>query len=272
MAGYLDQPCYNHSSSAYDKQELPYFTLTLNEKGATYTQHREAGQECDEPDWWGIGSEAWLALLTLALVIGTMALAVYTAKLWNEAKDGGRKTLERLEDHHRRDVRAYINIESARICYDPGQKRWESRVIWRNFGKTPAKDVRIFGVLELAQWPIDEMKLKPINKEDPNASRFVLGPTASRMKIDEPYNAGIFDVDFTELRSGDWEVPVKACLVAHGKIFYWDVFAEEERVTDYRYYVGGNEGLRGELPPTRNEPAPGPTYRMVAHSKGNDAT
>jgi hypothetical protein len=203
-------------------------------------------------DW-----DFWVAITTLALVFPAWLTIVYA-----------RRTSERQ-------LRAYVNIVSARITYNDELDIWESRIEQRNVGQTPAYDVRIFGVLELAEWPLDESKLKPINDEDADASRYVLGPNSGRTKIDRPYNLGLFKLSFKKLRRGTWDEPSRQMLVAHGSIFFRDVFGHRRR-TDYRYYVGGKEGLNDSVPSAwaiRNEPRDGDlTFRMVAHSNGNDAT
>ncbi|GAM99087.1 hypothetical protein U91I_02727 [alpha proteobacterium U9-1i] len=220
-----------------------------------------------------------LAWLTLLLVIGTAALAYYTANLWKEARTSTKLTLENLLESHRREVRAYVNIASARITYNVQTRLWESRIEFRNFGRTPAQRVRIFGVLELHTWPLSPAALKPINAEDPDASNFVLGPSSGRTKIDllsvQGYEA-LYGVDYQKLKTATYDAPADQMLVAHGQIHYIDAF-QQPRVTSYRYYVGGKEGLHDEVrwdqfTKDRALRDGDVTFRMAAHSAGNEAT
>jgi hypothetical protein len=124
-------------------------------------------------------------LFTGLLFVATLGLWLATLSLLYEARRSSERQL-----------RAYINILSARIMYNPtAGGTWESRIEFRNFGKSPARDVQIFGVLELATWEINETFLKPINALDPHASHWVLGAGAGRTKIDEPYNPGFFEIE-----------------------------------------------------------------------------
>ncbi len=271
----LDERTQQRASVEHASEPEPdtgSFVLSVSSERGSYEVRGETEHEEPETWLWLRSPEDALAWLTLFLVIGTGFLAYYTANLWREAEESSRKQRRAERRAHARELRAYINITSARITYNWAKKTWESRIEWRNYGKTPARKARIYGVLWLTTWPIEEANLKRITDEDKDASRFVLGPTAGRTKIDEPENAGMFDVDDTELREGTWTQPAKKALVAMGRIYYEDIFGQPHE-TAYRYYVGGNEGLRdrvGQDP--RVAETPGDlTYRMVAHSSGNDA-
>jgi hypothetical protein len=235
-------------------------------------QNNPAQEEPEPWPWhWVGGAESALAWLTLALVFGTFALAFYTANLWLGAESAARKQRRADRKAHERELRAYINIASARIIHSVGGAHpWVSRIEFRNYGKTPANDVRIFGVLELMEWPLDETKLKPINADDPDASRFTLGPTAGRTKIDpiwaESAYEQMFGADYDAMKSATYGAPCQQMLVAHGAIHYVDAFGQA-RVTNYRYFVGGREGLNDEVIENGKT-----SYRMAAHSSGNDAT
>jgi hypothetical protein len=234
----------------------------------------EANDAATERWLWLKSPEDGLAWLTLLLVVGTAGLAFFTAKLWLDARHSAR--IQRRQDRklHRRELRAYVAIESARITYNSATKAWESRIAWRNCGKTPALEARIYGVLWLTTWPIQEGNLKTITDDDPDASRFVLGPGVGRTKIDEPENAGFLEVEPEALREGNWTNPAAKVLVALGRIFYKDIYGRAHE-TSYRYYVGGKEGLRDPISPaddTRIVLSAGMrSYRMVAHSRGNGA-
>jgi hypothetical protein len=243
---------------------VPPLDSATQQTSSQYCQP-EHGAEPFYSEW-----DFWVAVATLALVAATIALA---APAWRTVRDA--------REHSERELRAYVSIESARITINELTKTWESRVAIRNAGKTPAKNLQVLGVLQVVKgWPI-EAKLKPIDERDTqaNASRFSFGPGSGRTKIDKPELEGayalMFEVDVAGMREGTWDNPARQTFVAHGKIYYDDVFGHQ-RVTEYRYYVGGIEGLNDEVSQEdsgRKVRVTGDrTYRMVAHSSGNDAT
>jgi hypothetical protein len=173
--------------------------------------------------------------------------------------------------HSQRELRAYVNIARARIRYDGIKNRWESRIEFQNFGQTPASNVSIIGVLEVVEWPLDEARLKSIGEPKEDASRYALGPGAGRPKIDdELYNPNGLPLAYADVAAGCYSAVAKQALVAHGKAVYRDVF-DEPRVTYYRYFVGGHEGLRDKQE-LEDGVHGSHDYRMVAHHDGNDAT
>lgn len=289
QAALEQSPICRQDPKQYEAKADPLSPAESNEP-APHETDSESSEKEPHFCYAGHTAEEWIGILTAGLAGFTWLLAMATAALWLDTRSTGdkqlraalanlklaRKQLTSATKAHERELRAYVNIDDVRIYFDPGHKRWESRVTFRNYGNTPAHDVRIFGVLELTEWPIIESALKQINKDDPDASRFVLGPDACRTKTDEPYKATPLDFGIESIRHATWEKPVSKALVAHGKIFYFDVFGAEERVTEYRYYTGGNERPTNEVvSPVFPGQTTGPwtfTYRMVAHSKGNQAT
>lgn len=100
-----------------------------------------------------------LVYLTLALVVVTGCLAIYTAKLWgatkslaedakrtSERQSGevreslriGRETIEAMERHSERRLRAYVFVESAEIRDPYSERGGQVKITFKNFGATPA--------------------------------------------------------------------------------------------------------------------------------------
>lgn len=203
----------------------------------------------------GVKYGEWLLFLATAwLAWGTWRLV-----------EGADKTAERQ-------LRAYVLVETARVvsAYGDGRMRvWEADTghggepipidsgyqplaifTFKNFGQTPAQDVEMFGNVAIVPWPIREVDLPELDLG--MGSREIIGPGGTRRKIElfaQPHP--ITPQEWAGLTNGT------QALVFFGEVRYVDAF-NKKRITRYRYFCGGEMGVRG--------------LELSAHLEGNSYT
>ena len=94
MAGRFDEPCPQRQSNAEIVHDEPGVAASIANEGAAYRYSPESAKECEEPDWWNIPFEGWVALFTVLLFVSTTGLWTAT-HLLGERADRGLRTLER---------------------------------------------------------------------------------------------------------------------------------------------------------------------------------
>jgi hypothetical protein len=171
-----------------------------------------------------------------------------------------------------RQLRAYILVENASVvsAFMDGRTRvWgtdtgrgggpipieagyqpKATFMFKNFGPTPAHDVEIFSNLAIVPWPIKEEDLPELDVK--MGSREIIGPGGTRRKVElfeQPH--AISPVEWAGLTGGT------QALVFFGEVRYVDAF-NSDRITRYRYFCGGEMGVRGS--------------ELSAHFEGNSYT
>jgi len=86
MTGQFDKPNGETSASASHDEHPAVSRVTVTNKGVTYYHQEKAEPEHEEPDWWSIPYEGWVALLTGMLFISTTLLWLSTNQLWKSAE------------------------------------------------------------------------------------------------------------------------------------------------------------------------------------------
>ena len=214
-----------------------------------------SSEPSDNYPWWDHAS-FWEAFFTGLLFI-------YTAKLCSATKT----LIGEEREESSRELRAYVLTEASDIRISPPAPpmlgvlaqgfRPYACIRIRNFGKTPAYDLRTFGNVAIVAWPIDPEELPPLDEGVPSSSDF-LGPNDSRV----PEYRGDFGLVLTE-----WDVLLleegSLAIVVYGKVHYRDAF-DVRWTTNFRKFAGGPHGLR----PTSN----GAGNLLGAHSEGNCET
>ena len=118
---------------------------------------------------------------------------------------------------------------------------------WKNYGQTPAFDVKMAGNVCLTKWPIDPSSFPPLDREQ--GSSQILGPGGTTLKFEISEKPLILsDAGLQRLQAGE------LAFVAFGEVTYRDTF-NRKHCTRYRYFTGGPPGVRGTM--------------MSAHDEGN---
>ena len=144
-----------------------------------------------------------------------------------------------------RQLRAYIYVEQTNFRLAP--QGWEITYRIKNFGHTPAHNVRLISIAKVVDW----VNGKPADIPLPNQVQTVgsMAPSGDYFEFDEKIEGSATQVDIAN--------GIKAIYLV-GTIVYDTAFETARRTTDFRYYIGGDVGCVG--------------HEMFADSKGNDAT
>jgi hypothetical protein len=197
-------------------------------------------------------SEWWLVYLTGGLVMVTLGLAIYTAKLWGATKtlsQDARATAERqagevreslaistrmvetMERNAERQLRAYLTVRTGKIFVDERKEgqwwlEWSPQIT--NVGRTPAYDVDVLGRAEILPIPLQpdvDLDEKLRDKQLPDhPSRSTIG-TGQDIWGAYHLNRYLTASELQDLRA--W-IPQTAFYV-YGTVTYWDIFRKEHR-------------------------------------------
>ena len=143
-------------------------------------------------------------------------------------------------------LRAYVYIEKTKFR-STGTDAWEINYRIKNFGLTPAHNVRLISIAKVVDWK----ERHPAEIPTPNHVETIgsMAPNGDFFEFDEKLE-GIAPV--VDIRDGN-----KAIFLL-GTIIYDTVFDIGRRTTSFSYYIGGDMGCDGD--------------EMFAASEGNDAT
>ncbi len=184
----------------------------------------------------------FVGIFTFLLVVATILLWRSTNALW----DAGERQLTHLQDSSERRLRAYVYIDNAFFEYNTGDV-WKLKYVIKNYGQTPAHDVRLAAIAETIDWNNGA----PVTPS-PSTEWIPLGSMAPGGDFLENEIAPDTPAIRDEIIAG-----LKAISLV-GKITYLDVFKKERRETNFCFYIGGDVGCDG------NE--------MYADDEGNNAT
>jgi hypothetical protein len=144
-------------------------------------------------------------------------------------------------------LRAYVNV--CAVGVDDLTKRTYAKIQFKNFGQTPAYNVRVYGGLIVTTFPPGN-NIPPVDTSRKDISVEPLAPSRKSTKH-EGGDVILEESIIREIREGG------KAIYAYGEILYRDAFGYD-RVTKYRYFAGGATGVRGGS--------------MAAHEEGNHAT
>jgi len=198
------------------------------------------------PDWW---NRAYV-LLTAALVSADFFGVWYARKSLRaiesqlgamrqqitEMQNAGIQTgqiIERMKDTAERQLRAYVCMESAQIIFKR-ERSPEIHVHIKNFGQTPAYDVRMWIGGAIGQYPAPESPKPP--PEGFQMSTSLLAPGA------KPHAMVWRHPEINELLMPFLGTP-QVTIYAYGEIAYKDAFGKPH-ITKYRLLHGGREPVR----------------------------
>ena len=196
----------------------------------------------------GEGTEFWPPIFGYRLKVTDTLVALFTALLfiatwllWLATK----KLVLGAENTAERQLRAHVYFKDAKVEYT--SDTWKINYRIDNFGQTPAHNVRLLSVAEVVDWTDGKPSKIPI--PDRVETLGSMAPHGDFFELDVGVQ-GIATLE--DIKEG------KKAIYLTGNIVYETVFEKGLRVTNFRYYIGGDQGHDS------NE--------MSADSQGNDAT
>jgi hypothetical protein len=147
----------------------------------------------------------------------------------------------------KRQLRAYIHVSDAKFG-DFGFPQGIYMVSYTNTGQTPAYDVSATIGINLVKFPLSE-ELK-IEGSGTKGLTTIGRDGDGHARIEAP--RGLSGEEYGAVRDG------KMAVFVFGIISYRDVFGDNW-TTEYRYFVGGDQGIRSD-------------GFLASHSEGNKAT
>lgn len=211
-------------------------------------------------------SEWWLVYITGALAIFTGLLYSATVSLGKEAKetserqagemekslavakesaDAATRTVETMESTAERQLRAYVFATSDEPMTKDSNGALCATITIKNYGQTPAHEVRCAVLIGLYKYPLDERLDEP---DYVGASKSPLSnsvPIKQFPTLPRPLNSLEIEAILAK----------KSAIFVWGEIAYVDIFKKDRR-TKFRLYSIGDDLTRREL---------------AYHHEGNDA-
>jgi hypothetical protein len=177
------------------------------------------------------------------IALFTVILGTATWLLWRATN----KLVEGAEATAKRQLRVYVHVSEAK-CADFGFPNGVYKVNYTNTGQTPAYDVYSSIAIKFTKFPLSE-ELE--DKGFGTKGITTIGRDGEgHVRVDAP--RGLTGEEYTAVRDG------KSAVFIFGVISYRDVFGDKW-TTDYRYYIGGDQGIRSD-------------GFLGSHSEGNKAT
>jgi hypothetical protein len=178
-----------------------------------------------------------VAFFTFWLAISTIGLGVSTILLWRAGENQKRLMADTAE----RQLRAYVNVAGGKITFEqPDAPEWH--LVVKNFGQTPAYDVRHWTHIWITEYPLS-VEL-PVPDPDFPMSNSILAPGNHEdmvWKKEPPIPANSLELIGTPAGT----------IFIYGEIRYVDAFGKH-RLTRYRLIYGGQTPNRvGFLKPDR---------------------
>ena len=164
------------------------------------------------------------AFATLAIALFTWTLWRSSEKMWTATQDA----LRHAEETAERQLRAYVHVARGGIKFDsPETSEWHLEI--KNFGQTPAYNVRQWTHIWITAWPLQETL--PAPPADFQTAKSILAPGGLEIMVwikSPPIPTKSLPLIGT--RSGT--------IYIYGEIRYVDAF-QKERFTKYRLIYGG---------------------------------
>lgn len=195
---------------------------------------------------WYLTFSGVVALFTIVLGVSTLGLWWFTRKAAIAAAD----TVRSMNDTASKQLRAYVHTSSTVISHISNDGIVNAKVIFQNYGQTPAYDVMAYATIEYVDLPLLVDFDSSRENIDSPISKGSLQPGG---KMDIPINP---PAPLGEQRAGNIRNGIGAIFV-FGKITYKDIFSAEQ-ASPFCYVCGGDYCVCGG--------------EMYAYHKGNDPT
>lgn len=250
-----DEAASNRAQQAQGTASNPIFVKSLTSpESEAETRHKHYEHQ-EKPTLerlmgWGTGA---LAVFTLLLFIFTAGLWWVTLQLGRDAKKAGERqasetnaslaitktaadaavrAVELSEKHIRSYV--FVSLDSAAI---DANNCFFATLSAKNYGKTPATDVRCVSFGNLWQFPLD-VELEPA-VHLPGASKTSLG-AGDGIKMFPTLHRPLKETEEAAIRAG------QAAIYIWGEVVYLDVFNNKQS-TQFRMYCTGDDFDRGHF-------------------------
>lgn len=207
------------------------------------------------PDWAVVGFTAFLAWLSWRQYRLEKKLAADTSESMNVAKESAtaaKASAVALEGSLKlmaSQLRAYVTVSDGKLTVDHAKSPFTAHIIIENGGQTPARNLTIRQHIAYRKFPL-ESDLVAVPLPTPPSSQ-TLGPGVS-MSIDVTLTKPILGEEYQALVRGN------AAIFVWGTIDY-DDFVGKRQTTSFRYFLGGDFGVR-------------PGFILTAHEEGNHCT
>ncbi len=244
------RPYRNNASATANQQPSQPSTPRNIKQQPSPPSHQTPAQQSSAQQKGKQDRNRWLdpiVVVTAAvLVIYLLILIVYARQLTEMRKsaDATRDYARIAADTAQRQLRAYVCFESGFVRFTRPDVP-EAHLVFRNFGETPAYDVRTGGVIGYFPYPWDNtLPPPPLN---PNVA--IIGPNAKleeHTRMDPPMH-GVHVAMLPSPQNAVWVV---------GRIEYRDAFGQE-RHTNHRMFCRGPLGIG--------------TFALTPDAEGNDA-
>lgn len=183
---------------------------------------------------------------SIILGVGTLALAVFTYRLWRstqtlavDAEKASRDTIAQMQKAEQRQLRAYVFLDRI-VCLKPNvtyPQMSQYRIIVKNSGQTPAHEVRTLAAHSYG--PIGLKGRIPIPEPSEDATRDII-PAGGQLVTEIP-DFALAPNETAAILAG------KATIYLHGTILYRDVFGNEH-YSNFRHYRLPNSHAFGGSP------------------------
>lgn len=146
-------------------------------------------------------------------------------------------------------LRAYVAVTKVWLKVETHDGPFIGQVSIKNVGQTPARKVNVRGAIRYVPFPLVEsaMNLPPITNEAE-----IIMPPGEEGGLEPPLPKALTKAEMATLYAGTHAIAI------WGQIDYID-FTGARRETPFRYFLGGDFGVR-------------PGFPLCPHERGNDAT
>jgi hypothetical protein len=199
---------------------------------------KESDNDPQQQEWWW--EKAWrhwgrrlfadLKVTDVLIAISSVFLALFTWRLWvatDRLWEAARKQTLHLANTAERQLRAYVYVADASILHTNSEYRPNIRITFKNFGQTPAYQVRNTCRFTL-------MRTETVEEVVVTSHRSDLGPSQDR-------STNLFISRKIWVIQRQMILSRAAIGVAYGKITYFDAFqnraSAHPRFTRYRFEI-----------------------------------
>jgi hypothetical protein len=167
-------------------------------------------------------TQVLLSAFALAGILASLFFTGWAAKAAARAAIAAEKAVEVNDRTAERQLRAYIDIKSGGFALGPPHKdRLRVRVVFSNFGQTPARDVRLWIKMDL----VEPGKFEFTERSKPGVEQGIISPGNTAVSFD---GIGVDDdIAFDAIKEGDM-VPM-----VWGRVIYRDVFDNRDHTFEF---------------------------------------
>ena len=206
------------------------YAPTEPEKEACYQTAKQAGSQTEEcKTFWERTTSDPVAMFTLVLAFSTVGLWVATLALYIAGKS-----------HSERELRAYIVGATSAKFQRFTTPSPVTILTFKNSGKTPAYNVRVWTSSAVAIYPMENRPREPEGDPGEQSSVGIVGPGA------EFHNEISSDIEVTAEERAE-VIAGRCAFYIYGRILYRDTFGFD-RTASFCHFLAGDRA-RGDSGP-----------------------